>query len=207
MKTRCLLAMLLAVHLLLGTASVVWAHVRVLPEEVPADGFEVFTVRVPNEKEVPTTEVRVEVPEGFTVSRVEPVYGWDYELEEEAGAVKAITWSGGEIGETEFRQFDIQGRTPAEPGEYAWNAYQTYADGEVVEWIGPAGSEEEASVVTVVEGGSGEGGHGTVEQEESASEPSATTGEIIPVAAYGGLGLGALALIVALVALLRGRKA
>jgi hypothetical protein len=62
-------------------------------------------------------------------------------------------------------------------------------------------------MVTVVEGGSGEGGHGTVEQEESASEPSATTGEIIPVAAYGGLGLGALALIVALVALLRGRKA
>jgi uncharacterized protein YcnI len=207
MKTRCLWAMLLAVYLLLGTASVVWAHVRVLPEEVPADGFEVFTVRVPTEKEVPTTEVRVEVPEGFTVSRVEPVYGWDYELEEEAGAVSAITWSGGEIGETEFRQFDIQGRTPAEPGEYAWNAYQTYADGEVVEWIGPAGSEEEASVVRVVEGGSGEGRHGAAEEEESASEPSATTGGITPVAAYGGLGLGALALMVALLALLRGRKA
>jgi hypothetical protein len=25
-----------------------------------------------------------------------------------------------------------------EPGEYAWNAYQTYADGEVVEWTGSA---------------------------------------------------------------------
>lgn len=207
MKTRFIWALLLAVCLLLGTASVTWAHVRVLPEEVPADSFEVFTVRVPTEKEVPTTEVRVEVPDGFTVSRVEPVSGWDYELEEEAGAVSAITWSGGEIGETEFRQFDIQGRTPAELGEYAWNAFQTYADGEVVEWTGPAASEEEASVVTVVEGGSGEGGHGVAGQEESASETSATTGGITPVAAYGGLGLGALALIVALLALLRGRKA
>src|SRR5918997_1416718 len=207
MKIKCLWALLFAVCVLLGMAGVAWAHVRVLPEEVPADSFEVLTVRVPTEREVPTTEVRVDVPEGFTVSRVEPVPGWDYELEEEAGAVSAITWSGGEIGETEFQQFDIQGRTPAEPGEYAWNAYQTYAGGEVVEWIGSAGSEEEASVVRVVESGSGEGRHDAAEQEASASESSATTGGLTPVAAYGGLGLGALALVVALLALLRGRKA
>ena len=206
MGTRWLWVLLTTACLSVGMTSVAWAHVRVLPEEVPADSFEVLTVRVPTEKEVPTTEVRVEVPERFTVSRVEPVSGWDYELEEEAGAVSAITWSGGEIGETEFRQFDIQGRTPAEPGEYAWNAIQKYADGEVVEWTGPAGSEEEASVVTVVEGGSDEGGHGVVGQEESAFQPSATTGGITPVAAFSGLGLGALALVVALLALLRGRK-
>ena len=50
MKIRCLWALLIAVCLLLGTASVVWAHVRVLPEEVTADSFEVFTVRVPTER-------------------------------------------------------------------------------------------------------------------------------------------------------------
>src|SRR3712207_2456835 len=125
MGTRWLWALLLAACLLLGTASVARAHVGVLPEEVPADSFEVFTVRVPSEKEVPTTEVRVEVPEGFTVSRVEPVPGWDYELEEEAGVVSAITWSGGEIGATEFQQFDVQGQTPEEIGEYPWRAFQT----------------------------------------------------------------------------------
>ena len=206
-RTKWHQVMVLSVLLTLTVSSAANAHVRVLPEEVPADSFEVFTVRVPTEREIPTTEVRVEVPEGFTVTRLEPVPGWNYGLEEEAGAVTAIIWSGGEIGETEFRQFDIQGRTPVEPGEYAWNAYQTYADGEVVEWTGPAGSEEEASVVRVVEGGSGEGGHGASEQEASASESLATTGGLIPVAAYGGLELGALALVVALLALLRGRKA
>src|SRR5918997_6987960 len=129
MKTRWLWALLLAACLLIATPVVAWAHVRVVPEDVPADSFEVLTVRVPTEKDIPTTEIRVEVPEGFTVSRVEPVSGWDYELEEEAGVVRAITWSGGEIGETEFRQFNVQGKTPEEPGEYPWNAYQTYEDG------------------------------------------------------------------------------
>ena len=204
MRARWLWTPLLAACLLLGTASVAWAHVRVLPEEVPADSFEVFTVRVPTEREVPTTEVRVEVPEGFTVSRVEPVPGWDYELEEEEGIVRAITWSGGEIGETEFQEFDIQGRTPAEPGEYPWNAFQTYQDGEVVEWTDPEDAEEPASVVRVVEGGSGEGSQDAAEQE-TGSEAALSTGAFTPVAAYSGLGVGALALILALVALLRRR--
>src|SRR5215203_4837678 len=152
-RTRWLWVLLLLTCLLLATAGVAWAHVRVVPEEVPADSFEVFTVRVPTEKDVPTTEVRVEVPEGFEISRVEPVPGWDYEFEEENGVVSAIIWSGGEIGETEFQQFDVQGKTPQEAGDYPWNAFQTYEDGSVVEWVGPEDSEEPASVVRVVEGG------------------------------------------------------
>src|SRR3712207_9174334 len=70
-----------------------------------------------------------------------PVPGWDYELEEEAGVVSAITWSGGEIGATEFQQFDVQGQTPEETGEYPWRVVQMYEDGSVVEWIGPEDSE------------------------------------------------------------------
>src|SRR3712207_6243000 len=183
----------LSTILLLVVTSVASAHVRVLPEEVPADTFEVFTVRVPTEKEISTTGVRVEVPEGFTISRVKPVPGWDYELEEEAGVVRAITWSGGEIGPTEFQEFDIQGKTPEEAGEYPWRAFQTYEDGSVVEWVGPEDAEEPASVVTVAEGDH----HGAATQGSNPEEaPSA--GAITPVAAYGGLGVGALALVAAL---------
>jgi uncharacterized protein YcnI len=198
MKTRGLQALLLAACLLLATTGVAGAHVRVLPEEVPADNFEVFTVRVPTEKDIPTTGVRVEVPEGFDISRVQPMSGWDYELEEEAGAVRAITWSGGEIGETEFQQFYVQGKTPAEPGEYLWNAYQTYEDGSVVEWVGPEDSEEPASVVRVAEGDAA--------SQKSGPKALSSTGASTPIAAYGGLGVGILALIVATVALLRRNK-
>jgi uncharacterized protein YcnI len=197
MRTTWLLA--LSVFLTLATANIASAHVRVFPEEVPADSYEVLTVRVPTEKDIPTTQVRVEIPEGFEVSRVQPVPGWDYNLEEEDGVVRAITWSGGEIGETEFQQFDVQGKSPVESGEYPWRAFQTYEDGSVVEWIGEEDSEEPASVVTVAADGAANGA-------EADSENPASAGGIVPVAAYGGLGLGVLALIVALVALLRRSK-
>lgn len=202
-KTLFRLAALSAL-LTLALSSVVNAHVTVVPEEAPADSYEVFTVRVPSEKEIPTTGIRVEVPEGFIVSRVEPVPGWNYEFEEEAGVVRAITWSGGEIGETEFQQFDVQGKTPAEPGEYAWNAFQTYEGGEVVEWIGPEDSEEPASIVRVGEASAESDSQGAATQESSSEDLPGTAAA--PVAAYGGLGVGALALIVALVALLRRGK-
>lgn len=201
MRTIWLRLVALSVFLTFAAAGVAWAHVRVVPEEVPADSFQVLTVRVPTEKDVSTTEVRVEVPEGFTISRVKPVPGWDYELEEDAGVVRAITWSGGEIGPTEFQEFDIQGKTPEEAGEYPWRAFQTYEDGSVVEWAGPGNAEEPASVVTVTEGG-GEGDRHGVATKGSNPEEVPSAGAITPVAAYGGLGVGALALITALAALL-----
>ncbi len=201
MRTAWFRIVFLSTMLMLVVTSVASAHVRVLPEEVPAGTFEVFTVRVPTEKDIPTTGVRVEIPEGFTISRVQPVPGWDYELEEQAGVVSAITWSGGEIGSTEFQQFAVQGQTPEQSGEYPWRAFQTYEDGSVVEWIEPEDSEEPASLVRVTEGGPNDSA-----TQDSASEDLPGTNEIFSIAAYGGLGVGILALIVALVALLRRNK-
>jgi uncharacterized protein YcnI len=201
MRTTLFRVVVLGAFLTLAVTSVASAHVRVLPEEVPAGTYEVFTVRVPTEKDIPTTGVRVEVPGGFAISRVEPVSGWDYELEEEDGVVSAITWSGGEIGETEFQQFDIQGQTPQESGEYPWRAFQTYQDGSVVEWIAEEDAEEPASVVSVSEDGPDDSA-----AQQAGSEASTGPGLITQIGAYGGLVLGALALVIALVALLRRNK-
>lgn len=193
MRTTWLRLLAISVFLTLITASVASAHVRVLPEEVPADSYEVLTVRVPTEKDIPTTQVRVEVPEGFTVLGVQPVPGWDHEFEENAGVIEAITWSGGEIRPQEFQQFAVQAKTPEDTGEFAWSAFQTYEDGSVVAWTGSEDTEEPASVVTVAE-------------DNGSAETSSSTGWITLIAAYVGLGLGVLALIVALVALFRGNK-
>src|SRR5215211_1832143 len=99
MRTGRMGALLLSVIglLMLATTGVAWAHVVVSPEEVPADSYQVLTVRAPTEKEIPTTEIRVEVPEGFVVSGVRPVPGWESAFEEDRGVVRAITWSSGEI--------------------------------------------------------------------------------------------------------------
>lgn len=221
MRIGWLWTLLLTTCLVLATAGVAWAHVEVSPEEAPADSYEKFTVSVPTEKDVPTTGVRVEVPEGFTVTGVQPLPGWQYEFERDGGVITAITWSGGEIAPEEFQEFAFQARTPEETGEFAWSAFQTYEDGSVVEWTGEPDSEEPASVVEVVpgtaqadehgagnqggeQGQTGEQGAGNQGGEQQGSEQQSSG--FTPVAAYGGLGLGVLALVVALLALRASRK-
>src|SRR5215213_7901245 len=61
------LVLSMACVLMLLAPGMAWAHVTVSPEEVTADSFQVLTVRAPTEKDIPTTQLRVEVPEGFTV--------------------------------------------------------------------------------------------------------------------------------------------
>lgn len=193
-------AVALSTCTMLAVSAPAWAHVVVSPEEVMAGDYETLTVSVPTEKEVPTTEVRVEVPDGFTVSGVQPVPGWEYAFEEEGGLVTAVTWSGGEIGPREFQQFLMQAQAPEEPGEYPWRAIQTYADGSIVEWVGPRDAEEPASVVEVVSGGTErhgrEGGEATSNHEGTTAgadvDSLATTGGASYLV-YAGLGVGALA--------------
>ncbi len=75
----------------------------------------------------------------------------------------------------------------------------------MVEWTGPEDTEEPASVVRVAAGGAGTDEQGAEAEEENNSENTASMGVIVPFAAYGGLGVSILALIVALMALLRKR--
>jgi uncharacterized protein YcnI len=187
--------------LTLALSAPAWAHVVISPEEVAAGDYATLTVSVPTEKEVPTTKVRVEVPDGFIVSGVQPVPGWDYSFEEDGGLITAVTWSGGEIKPKEFQQFLLQAQTPEEPGDYPWKASQTYQGGSVVEWTGPPEAEEPAPVVAVVSGGSeghssesgdhhsdGEGAKSRADTDSLASTGGAS------LLLYAGLGAAALAL-------------
>jgi uncharacterized protein YcnI len=185
----------LGVGAMLAVSAPAWAHVVVSPEVVTPGDYETLTVSVPTEKEVPTTKIRVEVPEGFLLSGVQPVPGWEHTFEEDGGVVTAVTFSGGEIRPREFQQFLLQAQAPEEPGEYPWKAFQTYEDGSVVEWTGPPDSEEPASVIEVVSGGSEHPQSSTQPSGASASQKAsggeaevlADTGGTNPVV-YAGLG-------------------
>jgi uncharacterized protein YcnI len=198
MKRFLVRAAALSTCTMLAVSAPAWAHVVVSPEQVPAGDYETLTVSVPTEKEVPTTKIRVEVPEGFLLSGVQPVPGWEYAFEEDGGVVTAVTWSGGEIGPREFQQFLVQAQAPENPGEYPWRAFQTYGDGSVVEWTGPPDADEPASVVEVVSSSTDEqaGEAGSDHQGTAtgaASDTLTATGGANPLV-YAGLGLGALAL-------------
>lgn len=124
-----------AILLLGGSAS---AHVTVKPAEVLTSGFQTFTVGVPNEKEIPTTAVKLDLPEGLMHVSPSVKTGWKIAVEKSGDGhdamVKSITWSGGSIGEGFRDDFTFSAKVPAEPTELRWNAYQTYQDGTVVEW-------------------------------------------------------------------------
>jgi uncharacterized protein YcnI len=188
----------LAVGAMLAAAAPVWAHVTVSPEEVSAGDYETLTVSVPTEKEVPTTEVRVEVPEGFLLSGVQPVPGWEHAFEEDRGVVTAVAFSGGQIRPREFQQFLVQAQAPGEAGEYPWKAIQTYEDGSVVEWTDPPDAEEPASVVEVVSGGAESpepspqpSGASASQQAGGEAKVLADTGGTSPTV-YAGLGFAGL---------------
>jgi uncharacterized protein YcnI len=185
----------LGICTMLAVSAPAWAHVVVSPEVVTAGDYETLTVSVPTEKEIPTTKIRVEVPEGFLLSGVQPVPGWEHTFQEDGGVVRAVTFSGGEIRPREFQQFLVQAQAPDKPGKYPWKAFQTYEDGSVVEWVGASESEEPASVVEVVSAGSEQSQSSPKPSEASASQKEASsdaaflaeTGGTNP-AVYAGLG-------------------
>jgi uncharacterized protein YcnI len=191
---------LLGVGAMLAVSAPAWAHVVVSPEEVTAGDYETLTVSVPTEKEIPTTKIRVVVPEGFLLSGVQPVPGWEHTFEEDGGVVRAVTFSGGEIHPREFQQFLLQAQAPDKPGEYPWKAFQTYNDGSVVEWTGPPDSEEPASVIEVVASGSERTQSSPQPSEASASPKGGGQTDVLAetggtnLAVYAGLGFVGLVL-------------
>jgi uncharacterized protein YcnI len=197
---RLLFGMSGVLSAMLAVSTPAWAHVVVSPEVVTAGDYETLTLSVPTEKEIPTTKIRVEVPEGFLLSGVQPVPGWEHNFQEDGGVVRAVTFSGGEIRSQEFQQFLLQAQAPDKPGEYPWKAIQTYEDGSVVEWTGPPDSEEPASVIEVLSGGSEHPQSSPQPSKASASQKAGDQAQVLAetggmnLAVYAGLGFVGLVL-------------
>ena len=205
---------------LLALAAPAGAHVTVQPNEAITGSFSRFVVRVPTEREAPTTKVRLELPplaflafedkEGW--KRTEQVEEFDEPLEafgqEITEGVVSVTWSGGEIGPGEFAEFGFSAALPEDEQTLEFKAYQTYKGGEVVEWTGAPDSDTPAANLTLYDIGAeeGQGQLGvlaslnervgdTAADDDEDDDDSSSLGLIL-----GGLGagLGAIALIVAL---------
>ena len=203
------LSLLLVLVFAFGFASLASAHVTVQPGSVPAGSYQVFTVRVPSEKDSSTTQVKVAIPAEVSVSRFEPKPDWTYEVEKGAeDKIVSVTWkaTGSGLGATEFGEFRMQGKVADDAQELVWKAYQTYADGETVEWTGAPDADKPASVTAVTEAtgdGHGGDGHGTAPSGTAASDDGAKDGDgrdgLTLALAIAGLAVAVMALIVAIV--------
>lgn len=163
----------------LAASGVAWAHVEVSPGEVPSGASQELVAEVPNEADVPYTDLEVRVPEGFEVVDASAPEGFEVSVEG-----NTIAWTGGSVPAEGSEEFPFVARASGEPGEYAFEAVQTYEGGEVAEWTGPADSEEPAPVVTISASGEASGG-----ADEPQHGDPASGAESVPET--GGVPIGA----------------
>ena len=114
------------------------AHVTVKPAEVVTAGFQTFTVSVPNEKDIPTTSIKLVMPSGLEHVSPTQKAGWQIDIEKEgegeSAVVKSITWSGSTVGAGFRDDFTFSAKVPDNAAELQWKAYQAYSDGTGVSW-------------------------------------------------------------------------
>lgn len=124
--------------LFLSVTSAVSAHVVVRPKEVLTASFQTFTMGVPNEKDIPTTGVRLVIPDGLNYVSPNVKPGWRIEIkksgEGEEAKVTEIIWTGGSIPVGQRDDFLFSAQVPSIETNMQWKAYQTYSDGTVVAW-------------------------------------------------------------------------
>lgn len=143
---RRLIAAILGVLAIASTAS---AHVTVKNPDTREGARATFTVGVPNERpDSATVAVSLRIPAGFTQVRPVARDGWRNLSQRQRGTT-VLTWRGGRITGSANAVFRFTAIAPATAGAYRIPSVQTYEDGEVVRWIGPAGAEFEAPVITI----------------------------------------------------------
>jgi len=131
--------------------SVANAHVTVWPKSAARGAFERYVVRVPNERNVPTTRVEIHFPAEVRISSFQEVAGWQLQvLTDSAGKITGAVWTGS-LPAKRFVEFPFIGVNPKEGERVVFPATQTYEGGEVVQWSGPEGSKTPASVTTLTE--------------------------------------------------------
>lgn len=167
------IAWILILVLFTSTAS---AHVTVKPSQSATGAWETYTIKVPVEKDINTVKIALKIPEGVAFKQYRPVPDWNVELTTaEDGTVTAVTWTteGAGIGPGEFQQFEFVAQNPGKPAELAWDAFQYYSDGSVVEWTGAEDSDRPHSL-TVVSAAEGDadraGSHGGTDAGAGTTE-------------------------------------
>ncbi len=127
------------------------AHVTVKPNQVGVGAYQTFNVSVPNERDNPTTGIRLVIPANLTSVSPNVKPGWNIEIKKAGESMKGeilntgekapdpesvteIIWTGGSVPAGMRDDFFFSAKAPADEGELNWQAYQTYSDGEVVTW-------------------------------------------------------------------------
>jgi uncharacterized protein YcnI len=205
------------------------AHVTVQPASTPAGAETVLTVRVPNERDdASTVKLDVKLPPGFVSAAWESAPGWSVRAVKEKlpkpiqtddgpidEQISEIVWTASSkstgIQPGEFRDFPLSVLVPGKAGQtLTFKALQTYSNGSVVRWIGAPGSEEPAPQVKLTNASATTGDTGSASSgspaQTSAPAPAAAADNDSNGLSIVALVLGALGLLIGIVALVVARR-
>jgi uncharacterized protein YcnI len=141
--------LILAVVLVIATATSLLAHAVVYPKQSATGAYERYVLRVPNERDIATTRVEIRFPAEVSVVSFADVQGWRVEVQlDSAKRIVGAVWTG-TLAPERFIEFPFIAVNPKSAAALVWPTFQTYADGERVEWTGAEGSEKPASVTSV----------------------------------------------------------
>ncbi|MBF2635361.1 YcnI family copper-binding membrane protein [Listeria welshimeri] len=203
-KIISMLVVLLAVFVIPFQAS---AHVSVSPNESTVKSWETYTMKVPSEKEMASKKIVLKIAKGVTFESYEPVPGWTTTVDKKNGTV---TWQteGNGIEKGQFQRFSFIAKNPSEEGDVAWNAYQYYEDGSIVEWVGAEDSETPHATTKILKESAQTttGSHGEVVAgaEDTAGDTSNSNDNTILL--WTAVVISVLALITGILAILSRKK-
>jgi uncharacterized protein YcnI len=183
------------------------AHIQVDPTTAAPDDAVLFQVLVPNERSHGTSKVELAVPASVIPFSYQDTPGWRRSLKlKKDGSARSIVWRG-HLRPDGFARFSFLASTPAQEGDIAWKAIQTYDDGKKVRWIGTPESDSPAALTTVSKRFPRQnvGGEGTGKAESSSSSsaaaPASTSSEDTSDSTARWLAAGALAAALAALAM------
>jgi hypothetical protein len=182
--------------LALVVATPAGAHEEISPASVPFGKPAYLILSAANEKRVDLNRVSIAAPSGgeFGHATRDPA-GWTVSLTH-----TAVTWSGGAVRPGRFEQFgfDIEGFR--QPGTFTYRVTLGYSDG--------SSNEVEVAVTAAPEGGSTATATVAPTTVAAPPQPAVTGGEdeSSDGLATVALGVGIVALVVAVVAVLQARK-
>ncbi|HEY2815202.1 MAG TPA: YcnI family protein [Acidimicrobiales bacterium] len=232
MRTRRLIGVAaLAAGAIVTLASPAFAHVTVDPSSAPKGGDTTLTFRVPNEMDnANTVKIDVKLPDDHPFSSVvvQPKAGWTYQVtntnlatpittDEGAQITQAaseVAWTGGQIKPGEFDEFTIfvEG-LPDDVDSLSFPTVQSYDNGQDVSWIeqSVAGQPEPDHPAPVLQlTAATPGGSDSSAPSSSGQAGVSVTGTVVKKETNNGLAIaalvvGAVGLIIGIVALVRGR--
>jgi uncharacterized protein YcnI len=118
----------------LTVPSIALAHAVVFPKTSSPGAYEKYVLRVPNERDVPTTRVEIHFPVGLRVVSFADVADWKLQvLTDSAQRITGAVWTGS-LPKERFVEFPFVAVNPKDGTRLTWPTIQTYSNGEVVSW-------------------------------------------------------------------------